>query len=145
MIADSHVLSTLSPEWIASVSRSGRFSNTRWSRTQRVHLTTLDSLAARYGTPQFVKIDVEGYEPNVLRGMSTLPDHLSFELTLPECLDAALFCIDHLRSLGTPVFNYSLGEAMHLALDEWVDGATLKELLRSFNEPAFGDVFAART
>ena len=145
MIADSHVLSSLSPQWIASVSRSGRFATTRWSSTQRVHLTTVDSLAARYGAPQFVKIDVEGYEPNVVRGMSALPDHLSFELTLPECLDAALFCIDHLSSLGTPVFNYSLGESMRLVLDEWIDGGALKDILRRRSEPAFGDILVAST
>ena len=145
MIADSHVLSSLSPEWIDSVSRSGRFTATRWSSTERVRLTTMDSLVARYGAPQFVKIDVEGYEPNVLRGMSALPSHLSFELTLPECLDAALFCIDHLCSLGTPVFNYSLGECMSLVLDEWIDGGALKDILRRRSEPAFGDIFVAST
>lgn len=145
MISDSHVLSSLSPEWIDSVSRSGRFTATRWSSIERVRLTTMDNLVARYGAPQFVKIDVEGYEPNVLRGMSALPSHLSFELTLPECLDAALFSVDHLSSLGAPVFNYSLGESMGLELDDWVDGTTLKELLRSRGEPAFGDVLVART
>ena len=145
MIADSHVLSSLSPEWIDSVSRSGRFEGTRWCGVERVHLTTMDSLADRYGTPQFVKIDVEGYEPRVLRGMSVLPAGLSFELTLPECLDAALFSIDYLDSLGAPVFNYSLGESMGLVLDEWIDGPALKRILRQRTDPAFGDIFVART
>ena len=145
MIADSHVLSSLSPEWIDSVSRSGRFGATRWCGVERVHLTTIDSLADRYGAPQFVKIDVEGYEPNVLRGMSVLPSGLSFELTLPECLDAALFSIDYLDSLGNPIFNYSMGESMGFVIDEWIDGAALKRILRRQTEPAFGDIFMANS
>ncbi|MGX1099289.1 FkbM family methyltransferase [Amorphus sp. MBR-141] len=37
-----------------------------------VKTQTLDSLCERYGAPRFLKIDVEGYEPSVLRGASAL-------------------------------------------------------------------------
>ena len=95
---------------------SGRFPDEGWTASERVPLTTLDALASRYGAPEFVKIDVEGYELEVVRGMSALPACLSFELTTPECLASALACIDRLDSLGAPVYNYSLGESMRLAV-----------------------------
>jgi FkbM family methyltransferase len=145
MIADSHVLSSLSPEWVQAVKSSGRFRHTRWNAREHVRTTTLDSMISRFGMPDFVKIDVEGYELHVLRGMTELPSYLSFELTIPECFEDAMSCIDHLSGLGTPVFNYSLGESMGLALPEWIGGDLLKRLLGQRAEPAFGDVFVSRT
>lgn len=40
---------------------------------------TLDDLMARFGVPQYVKVDVEGNEYRVLKGMSFRPDCLTFE------------------------------------------------------------------
>ncbi|MGH2810685.1 MAG: FkbM family methyltransferase, partial [Actinomycetota bacterium] len=39
-----------------------------WTRTVRVPVTTLDALVARHGLPTFIKIDVEGFEAEVIRG-----------------------------------------------------------------------------
>jgi hypothetical protein len=114
----------------------------RWEVTEHVPMTTVDALSNRFGAPSFIKIDVEGYEPNVLQGMSVLPAHLSFELTLPECLDEALLCLDRLEALGARAFNYSLGEAMGLELDDWVDNRVLRLLLQE-RGPTFGDIIAA--
>ena len=143
-IADNDVLSSLSPDWMRAVKASGRFPDEGWTASERVPLTTLDALASRYGAPKFVKIDVEGYELEVLCGMSALPACLSFELTIPECLDRALACIDALDALGDPLYNYSLGEAMHLELPAWVRGDALKARVEAADRPLFGDVFACR-
>jgi FkbM family methyltransferase len=44
--------------------------------TISVPLTTIDLEAKKYGVPLFIKIDVEGYETNVIQGMEeTLQDH----------------------------------------------------------------------
>ena len=40
-----------------------RFANIcTWTKTEPIESITIDQLVARYGTPTFIKIDVEGYE-----------------------------------------------------------------------------------
>src|SRR5215510_11970 len=70
MINDSDTLSSMSPEWIEAVKESGRFSEYLWDKKQKVQITTLDNLIQQYGIPQFIKIDVEGFEYQVIHGLS---------------------------------------------------------------------------
>jgi FkbM family methyltransferase len=76
-------------------------------REAEVPIVTLDALIAGHGMPTFIKIDVEGYEPKVLRGLSHPVAALSFEFhgTLFDHLEA---CVSHLRGLGLDWFNVVL-------------------------------------
>ena len=83
--------------------------------------TTLERLFATYGIPYFVKIDVEGYEVNVLRGLNRPVRFLSFEVNLPEFRPEGVQCLDLLATLcEAGRFNYALDCQSGLALDEWV-------------------------
>ena len=44
-------------------------------------VTTLDRLIAQHGVPSFIKIDVEGFEDQVLAGLTHPVPALSFEFT----------------------------------------------------------------
>jgi FkbM family methyltransferase len=114
-------LSSLSPVWIAAVQKSGRFPANEWDRKHTVEVTTLDKLITEFGMPAFIKIDVEGYEYEVLRGLSKPIRALSFEFT-PECLQ---YCYCSL-------------------LSAWVAAEEIKSQLSHFtDEPtAWGDVYA---
>ena len=47
---------------------------------QSIRTITIDSLAARYGAPDFIKIDVEGAEADVLQGMTGIKPRLLIEV-----------------------------------------------------------------
>jgi FkbM family methyltransferase len=49
------------------------------SRLITTKAVTLDDLVARFGQPEFVKIDVEGMDADVLQGLTRRPRLLSFE------------------------------------------------------------------
>lgn len=98
-ISDPHTLSSMCPEWIEAVQRSGRFGQNAWDKKQVVSMMTLDRLIEEYGVPSFVKIDAEGYECQVLKELSQQVQALSFEFT-PECLESTFQCLDHLHHLG---------------------------------------------
>jgi FkbM family methyltransferase len=128
MISDSHTLSSMSPEWIRAVRESGRFSEYLWEEKQKIQLTTLDRLIKKYGQPDFVKIDVEGSEYQVIRGLSK---------------SVSLNCIDYLMRLSEIKLNYSLGESMQFSLETWIVPEEMKELLSNLSgeHNLFGDVY----
>ncbi len=143
MIGNANTISSLSLEWIEAVRRSGRFLAHSWNKKQVVQITTLDRMIEQYGTPSFIKIDVEGFELHVVRGLSQPVKMLSLEFT-PELVEPTLNCIDHLRGLGKVRLNYSLGETMRLALEEWVPPQEMVRILSGFrgNSRLYGDVYA---
>ena len=139
---EADTISSLSPAWIESVKASGRFGGRRWDRKVIVPVTTLDQLIQEHGLPRFCKIDVEGFELEVLRGLTQPLPALSFEFT-PEFIEAAVDCLRYLDGLGEARFNYSIGESMHLALPEWVDAAAMTSILTTLPDKSiFGDVYA---
>jgi FkbM family methyltransferase len=142
LLSDAHTISSMSKEWVNSVKASGRFSAYRWEKTVRVPVTTLDRLIEEYGKPVFCKIDVEGFEFQVLSGLSQQIKAISFEFT-PEFIDSAINSIRHLSTLGKVQFNYAIDESMCLALSKWVGPEEICKILLSLQDKTiFGDVYA---
>ena len=138
----SPTLSTVSGSWIEHVRQSSMFEGIRWDRNVEVPVTTLDRLIERHGRPQFIKIDVEGHEPQVLEGLSQPVPALSFEF-LPASRETALACIDRLEALGRYRFNYSMVETMRLASASWLDARDMRAALRAMPDNGrSGDVYA---
>jgi FkbM family methyltransferase len=141
-VAEADTISSLSPEWIHSVRASGRFAGYTWNKTETVAVTTLDALIAEFGPPVFCKIDVEGYEFQVLQGLNRGLAMISFEFT-PEYLEPAISSIRRLAQLGPVAFNYSEGESMQWQQPEWLGAEAMISRLRALPDPTvFGDVYA---
>jgi FkbM family methyltransferase len=141
-VSSNSAISSMAPDWMDALKGRDGWETFRWETTQIVPVTTLDALIAQHGRPAFVKIDVEGFELPVLRGLSSPVKALSFEYT-PEYLSATHACLDHLIGLGPYRFNFSVKESMAYALPSWVGPADLWQAL--LNVPVknrSGDVYA---
>lgn len=142
-ISPIHVLSTFSESFVHNTRASGRFAAVKWNAEETVEITTLDDLIAEYGQPRFVKIDVEGFESEVLAGLSHPVPALSMEWT-PEVPENSISCISRLAGLGDYEFNYSWGESMKLARTVWMNEPAITRVVEEFSgeNQLFGDIYA---
>jgi FkbM family methyltransferase len=138
-------VSTFAGSWIDEVRADRRFRRLRWDTVVKVPLVTLDELIARHGEPQFCKIDVEGFELEVLTGLSQPLTALSFEY-IPVSADRAIACVERTSALGDYRYRNSRVETHRWASDAWLDPEDMIKVLRAL--PLLdrsGDVYAVRT
>ncbi len=137
-------VTTLSQAWIDAVQQSAGFAQVRWEGAVTVQVTTLDELIARYGEPVFCKIDVEGYELEVLRGLSRPLTALSFEYIATTKV-MTLACLERLEQLGEYEYNVSKGEKHRWLFPDWMRADALKQWLEILKEAdGSGDIYARR-
>ena len=128
-------VSTLAAQWRARIGEANPgFASVEWDDAVEVPVTTLDRLIAEHGRPRFCKIDVEGYEAEVLAGLSQPIAALSIEF-VQGSLDVALACVARLGELGDYRFNAVAGETRHFLFGDWIGS---DEVVAWFNSGADG-------
>lgn len=135
-------VTTASAEFIKSADGAGGWEGQIWDREITVPVTTLDQLIATHGMPGFVKIDVEGFEADVLAGLSKPVPALSFEFTTIQ-RDVAYRCLEQLQRLGGYGFDVALGESQKLTFERWVSAEAMRSHIADLpHEANSGDVYA---
>lgn len=135
-------VSSLRSDIAGAVKADPGFDTVVWDRSETVEMTTLDALIVRYGVPAFVKIDVEGFEDQVLAGLNTPIPALAFEF-LPSLRDVAEACIARLEALGRYRFNLMTGEHLRFASEDWLDAPALRAQIDAvIADGRSGDVYA---
>ncbi|MGH7950549.1 MAG: FkbM family methyltransferase [Limisphaerales bacterium] len=130
--APGSALNTLNPKWVNTLQNSkDRFGSClNFAGEKQVETTTLETLMADHGVPFYIKIDVEGHEHGVLRGLKCPVPFLSFEVNLPEFKEEGLECIDLLHEIDSEgEFNYAADCHQGLVLERWMPR---EEFVRAF-------------
>lgn len=137
LASETTVVATMSQEWTR-----GRFEHLSWDRTELVSTTTLEDLMNEFGRPKYLKVDVEGYEREVLSTLKRPVEWVSFEFT-GEFLTNARLCLELLQNLGQLRVNFVAGELMQFA-GPWSEPAALLASLEGASakdESLWGDIF----
>lgn len=137
-------LSTMLPassEWIEA---SPDYAGVEWQETVTVDVHPLSALATAHGKPVFVKIDVEGFEINVLRSMNFTPATLSFEFGARR-KPLGHECLQHLGERGYE-FRPILGRDLAFVTPDWMTPAQASDWLDRFTvkDAEYGDMFCRR-
>jgi FkbM family methyltransferase len=96
-----------------------------WNGRITVPLRTLDTIVAEHGVPVLVKIDVEGHEPGVVRGLTTARPSVFFEVNQPGVATV----LDTLAARGYTDFYVREGERPHWVGREPMSAARVAEYL----------------
>lgn len=98
-ISEADTISTASKEWI----NESRFNNFKYNSPIKVKSVSIDSMMIEYGESDYTKIDVEGYEYTIIKGIEKYIGLISFEWAEEMILDIknSLF---HLNSIGYKEF-----------------------------------------
>ncbi len=136
-------MSSLAEDWPSTMSEpNAGFRGVRWDDSVTVPVTTLDALIEEYGLPRFCKIDVEGYEAEVLAGLSHPIPALSVEF-VAGALDVAEACVRRLEALSGYEFNAVEGEERSFMSKRWLAAEEMVAWLRGVGgNLTSGDVYA---
>lgn len=121
-------MGTLSRKW--NDIKPGRTQSTL--STTFIKTVTLDALLQRFGVPDYIKIDVEGNELQVLSGLSKRVPLLSFEAILPAFMEETLQCIETLAAITKTTFNYTFKDGF--VYPEYQSKEQLTEDVRLLND-----------
>ncbi len=132
-------LNTLSQKWAESPKEDRKHCEhatdvVEFAQKKSIETTTLQQLIIMHGLPFFVKIDVEGHELSVLRGLRCPVPYLSFEVNLPEFRKEGLQCLELLGGLAAGRFNYASDCKSGLIFDRWVDQQQCSQMLENCPE-----------
>jgi FkbM family methyltransferase len=139
---DNPTVTTASNAFIHAAKDAPGWQGQHWDRSIRVPMTTLDALINVHGVPAFIKNDVEGFEEEVLMGLTQPVAALSFEFTTIQ-RDVARACVSRCAALGMTLFSPAIGESQ--AIGEWRGAEAIGQWLDDLpHEANSGDIYALR-
>ena len=145
-VSSSHpTVSSLKTDFVSGATSAPGFGHVKWDRQENVSVTTLDRLIETHGVPSYIKIDVEGFELEVLGGLSQPIEWISVEF-LPGFPELTLQVIDRLIELGPYRFNPVVGESARFHWTDWREATQTREWLQCVpSDSSSGDLFARRS
>jgi FkbM family methyltransferase len=138
MICEANAMSSLSPDWVLKAKEIWK--DHEWNDKEIVQVETLDRLISRFGLPHFIKIDVEGFEIDVIKGLNKKVPFICFELT-PITARRLKDAYDHLSKYGEISFNLAKGEPINFVFKEWVKWEEASKYVAKNQNNIFCDVF----
>jgi FkbM family methyltransferase len=107
-ISNADTISTFSEDWINNSRFTGSYN---WDKLVEVKTTTIDKIIDEYGVPDFIKIDVEGYELEVIKGLTKLLDSTTFSFEwVEEQYEKMKEIYEHLNNIGYMNFSFTYGD-----------------------------------
>jgi FkbM family methyltransferase len=143
-ISSASTISTLSEDWV----KNSRFSNFNWEDKKEIETITLEEAIKQYGVPEYVKIDVEGHEYEVLTNFNQLIDDCFFSFEWAEEQKYKIKAtLEHLHELGYQKFGFRFGDELRFDSEVvWYNFFDFKlvDSLNEFSKSQWGMIYFKR-
>ncbi|MDH6100727.1 FkbM family methyltransferase [Anabaenopsis sp. FSS-46] len=118
--------------------------NTLYKGSYTVNVVTIDDLIYEFGSPDYIKIDVEGCEIEAISGLSKAIPLISFEANLPSFIRETIQSVSYIYGLDNRyVFNYVTSDLSQFVLDEYKDYRYFLNFLQTTDIP-YMEIFCKR-
>lgn len=143
-IGDPHwIVTSASERWCKTSAHKNLYARKVVRKT--VTAITLDDMVRYFGLPSFIKIDVEGFDGEVVSTLSYPVPVLNMEFH-SDWLWNNLMGINHLNKIGNYEYNYALDNSPDLSLSNWMNGKDLidhlSKTLTNRGDGSWGDIYA---
>lgn len=124
-----------------------------WSKNLKsviqVRVLTLDEMIREHGIPDYIKMDAEGYEHEILKGLTQPIPLVSFEYHRDKIRDpgGAFDCIEYLATFGELLINATPAEDLKWLYPAWMSKDSFLEVFPDkipapeSSHCGYGDIF----
>jgi FkbM family methyltransferase len=127
----SEAYNTLNPQWSKALTNSETLEGLELPPPEevRVEMTTLDAIMQHYLCVDYVKVDTEGLEYEILSTLQRPVSLISLEFNLPMFFTSLTRSIDYLCALNSQYrFNTVITEPpLRFEFEEWLTGDAIKQ------------------
>lgn len=100
-ISGLETMSSLSTKHLETVVKNRNAATKDNIVSRKITTATLDKYIQEFGVPDYIKIDVEGFELEVIKGLSKVSPLVSVEANLPEFLDETVEVVKNYHNYPT--------------------------------------------
>lgn len=134
--ANKSIVSTASTDWMTNCRFAGKM---KWKKVKVPTLTLHDAIDYWCAYADFIKIDVEGYEFEVIKSLKYKQGVIGFEWSEENFDYVAKPCIEHLKKLGYTRWYYTNRDTLTFKYD-WQKELNIGDIIPS-RKKRWGMVF----
>lgn len=97
---------------------------------KKIQVEVIENFIQKFGVPKYIKIDVEGYEYEVIKGLKTPVPLLSFEANLPEFLSESIQTINHLDLISFNKYRFNFATSNSFLNEKFIGKEDAIQFLR---------------
>ncbi len=121
LVEDNEAYNSLNKKHIETTTTSRGIANLETVKRQDIKVEKLENFIEKFGTPKYIKIDVEGYELEVLKGLKTPVPLLSFEANLPEFCGETIQAIKYLAEISTNRYRFNFANDNYFLKEKFLN------------------------
>jgi FkbM family methyltransferase len=120
-IPGKEAYNSLSKKHIETTVTNRNVSNISMVNKRIVNVDTVERFIKEFGVPKYLKIDVEGYEYEVIQGLKTAVPLVSLEINLPDFLDDSVKMIAYLSDISSNRYVFNFTTETSFLLPDFID------------------------